>query len=121
MNGGYHMTYITPKQAAENWGISERYVQQLLYLEAVPNAVLAGNYYLIQSDTTLPSIRNKGKFPAKKNVYETISNTALRWGVTSRWILLLISKGIITQAIRIGHNYYMPTGIQASDCLETQK
>ena len=106
--------YMTPRQAAEIWGVSTRYVNFMLKNEAVSGALAAGRYFLIPTGLEKPSIRNKGKYPLKTDVYEPIADTALRWGVTPRWILDMISNGMLPDAIRIVRNYYLPAGYMRS-------
>lgn len=102
--------YMTPKQAAEVWDVSPRYVNYMLKNKAVPGALAAGRYFLIPVGLKKPSIRDKGKYPLETGKYEPIADTALRWGVTPRWILDMIANGILPDAVRIARNYYLPAG-----------
>ena len=49
------MTYITTKQAAEQWGISDRRVRKLCADNKIPGAIKEGRSYQIPSDTPRPA------------------------------------------------------------------
>lgn len=104
------MRYLSPRQAARNWGVSARYVYYMLKSEAVPQVVAAERFYLIPDGLEKPSIKNRGKFPPRHGIYEPISKTALRWGVSSRWVLQKIDRGDLEEAIRVDNNYFLPAG-----------
>ena len=59
--------WITPQQAAENWGITERRVQALCANGQVEGVIRLKRGWLIPKDTPKPADgrRNNGRKPAK--------------------------------------------------------
>ena len=49
------MTYITTKQTAEQWGISDRRVRKLCADNKIPGVIKEGRSYLIPSDALRPA------------------------------------------------------------------
>jgi excisionase family DNA binding protein len=56
-NGGAFMAidYLTARQTAEKWGVSLRWVQDLLKKERIPGAIRPGNEWLIPKDADKPA------------------------------------------------------------------
>lgn len=48
------MNYITTKEAAEKWGISDRRILQYCNAGRIPGAVKKGNLWLIPADASKP-------------------------------------------------------------------
>jgi len=61
--------WITPKQAAEKWSISDRRVQALCKNNQISGVVRLGNAWLIPQDVPKPEDGRKqnGRKPMKKN------------------------------------------------------
>jgi excisionase family DNA binding protein len=50
----YRMNYITTREAAEKWGISERRILQYCNAGRIPGAAKMGNTWLIPKDAEKP-------------------------------------------------------------------
>jgi excisionase family DNA binding protein len=63
------MDYITAKQAAENWGVSMRWVQNLLKDGRIDGAAKFGRDYMIPADAQKPEDKrkNNGRKPQNKD------------------------------------------------------
>ncbi len=48
------MNYITTKEAAEKWGISDRRILQYCNAGRIPGAIKKGNLWLIPADAAKP-------------------------------------------------------------------
>lgn len=48
------LNWISPKQAAEQWGITERQAQSLCVQDKIPDAIKFGRSWLIPKDTPKP-------------------------------------------------------------------
>ncbi|GHV36276.1 hypothetical protein FACS18949_15510 [Clostridia bacterium] len=49
------MDYLTARQTAEKWGVSLRWVQELLKRERIPGVIRPGNEWLIPIDAIKPA------------------------------------------------------------------
>lgn len=112
------MRYLSPRQAAQQWGMSPRYAYYLLKSDAVPHVIAAERFYLVPDGLEKPSIKDRGKYPPRQDVYEPISKTASRWGVSPRWVLQKIDRGDLPDAIRVDHNYFLPVGVRSTENAE---
>ena len=63
------LDWITPKQAAEKWGISDRRVQALCANKQIEGAVKLGLVWLIPKNASKPADgrAKNGRKPTKKN------------------------------------------------------
>ncbi|GHU91519.1 hypothetical protein FACS1894202_13100 [Clostridia bacterium] len=62
------MDYLTARQTAEKWGVSLRWVQELLKRERIPGVIRPGNEWLIPIDAIKPADRraNNRRQPKKE-------------------------------------------------------
>ena len=60
------MDYITTKEAAEKWSMSDRRVLQYCNAERIKGAVKMGNTWLIPKDTEKPMDGRRKKQPMEK-------------------------------------------------------
>lgn len=58
------MNYLTTKEAAERWGISDRRVLQYCNAGRIPGAVKKGDLWLIPADAEKPK---DGRYKENKN------------------------------------------------------
>lgn len=66
------MDYISVREAAERWGVSERWVQKFCVEDRIPNVQRFGRSWMIPKDAERPNdLRRKvGQNNGKENLYE---------------------------------------------------
>ena len=58
--------YITAREAAEKWNISQRRVSVLCAENRIPNVAMLGNMWIIPRDAEKPTDRRKKEYKTKK-------------------------------------------------------
>lgn len=83
------MNYMTTKEIAEKWGISDRRILQYCNARRIPGVVKKGNLWLIPADTEKPK---DGRYKYNDREDEKMNNKM--WNVYFLCFILLISKSI---------------------------
>ena len=67
LSGGTMLQYITAREAAEKWNISQRRVSILCAENRIPNVAMLGNMWIIPRNAKKPADRRKKENRIKKD------------------------------------------------------
>lgn len=62
------MDYISVKEAAERWGVSERWVQKFCVEDRIPNVLRFGRSWMIPRDSERPIDLRRNRDSAKTDL-----------------------------------------------------
>ena len=91
--GGIMLQFITAKEAAEKWNISQRRVSILCAESRIPNVAMLGNMWLIPSDAQKPEDARKSKNSKPCN----IAKPFVKWAGGKGQLLDVLKSNVPTE------------------------
>lgn len=97
------MEYITVKETAKKWCVSDTYVRNLCNDGRIPGAIYKNKRWCIPADAEKPK---RGRVSGTQSA----SAAAKEWGVSPYFVIRLCELGEIHNALHIGRGWYIPRG-----------
>lgn len=106
------MKYITVREAAAKWGISERRIQKLCQDNRIKGQARFGRDWMIPAKAEKPGdprlTTNLSTEKEKRTDIMTVKEAAAKWEITPRRVNEIIRDGRIKGVYKVGATWVMP-------------